>query len=152
MNSKIVKGVFFMSDCLFCKIIDGSIPSTKIYEDEYVYAFMDISPLTKGHTLLIPKEHVANVFEMSEETAANLFKVAPRIANAIKDSFKPAGMNLLNNNGAPAGQSVFHFHLHFIPRYDETDGYKPTWITKQDEFTSDILQGLAEEIKANLNK
>ncbi len=152
MNSKIVKGVFFMSDCLFCKIIDGSIPSTKIYEDEYVYAFMDISPLTKGHTLLIPKEHVANVFEMSEDTAANLFKVAPRIANAIKDSFKPAGMNLLNNNGAPAGQSVFHFHLHFIPRYDETDGYKPTWITKQDEFTPDILTGLAEEIKANLNK
>ncbi|WP_102694074.1 HIT family protein [Rummeliibacillus pycnus] len=141
-----------MSDCLFCKIIDGSIPSTKIYEDEYVYAFMDISPLTKGHTLLIPKEHVANVFEMSEDTAANLFKVAPRIANAIKDSFKPAGMNLLNNNGAPAGQSVFHFHLHFIPRYDETDGYKPTWITKQDEFTPDILTGLAEEIKANLNK
>jgi len=152
MNSKIVKGVFFMSDCLFCKIIDGSIPSTKIYEDEYVYAFMDISPLTKGHTLLIPKEHVANVFEMSEETASYIFRVAPRIANAIKDSFKPAGMNLLNNNGAPAGQSVFHFHLHFIPRYDETDGYKPTWITKQDEFTSDILQGLAEEIKANLNK
>ncbi|MGX9135871.1 HIT family protein [Rummeliibacillus sp. JY-2-4R] len=141
-----------MSDCIFCKIIDGSIPSTKIYEDEYVYAFMDISPLTKGHTLLIPKEHVANVFEMSEETAANLFKVAPRIANAIKDTVNPAGMNLLNNNGEPAGQSVFHFHLHFIPRYDESDGYKPTWVTKEKEFTSDVLKQLSDEIIANLNK
>ncbi len=141
-----------MSDCIFCKIIDGSIPSTKIYEDEYVYAFMDISPLTKGHTLLIPKEHVANVFEMSEETAANLFKVAPRIANAIKDTVNPAGMNLLNNNGEPAGQSVFHFHLHFIPRYDETDGYKPTWVTKENEFTSEVLKQLSDEIIANLNK
>ena len=139
-------------DCLFCKIKNGEIPSKKVYEDEYVYAFMDIGPLTKGHTLLIPKEHVANVFEMSEETAANLFKVAPRIANAIKDTFKPAGMNLLNNNGAPAGQSVFHFHLHFIPRYDATDGFKPTWNTKEDEYTPEILQKLAEEIKANLNK
>lgn len=141
-----------MSDCIFCKIIDGSIPSTKIYEDEYVYAFMDISPLTKGHTLLIPKEHVANVFEMSEETAANLFKVAPRIANAIKDTVNPAGMNLLNNNGEKAGQSVFHFHLHFIPRYDETDGYKPTWVTKESEFTQEVVKQLSDEIIANLNK
>ncbi len=141
-----------MSDCLFCKIIDGSIPSTKIYEDEYVYAFMDIMPLTKGHTLLIPKEHVKNVYEMTEETAANLFKVAPRIANAIKDSFQPAGMNLLNNCEEAAGQSVFHFHLHFIPRYDETDGFKTTWITKEDEFAPEMLKTLADEVIANLNK
>ncbi|WP_150285018.1 HIT family protein [Rummeliibacillus sp. TYF-LIM-RU47] len=141
-----------MSDCLFCKIIDGSIPSTKIYEDEYVYAFMDIMPLTKGHTLLIPKEHVKNVYEMSEETAANLFKVAPRIANAIKDSFQPSGMNLLNNCEEAAGQSVFHFHLHFIPRYDETDGFKTTWITKEDEFAPEMLKTLADEVIANLNK
>ncbi|MBK3495960.1 HIT family protein [Viridibacillus sp. YIM B01967] len=141
-----------MSDCLFCKIIDGSIPSTKVYEDEFVYAFMDIGPLSKGHTLLIPKEHVANVFEMSSEVAANLFSVAPRIANAIKDTFDPAGMNLLNNNGEAAGQTIFHFHLHFIPRYDETDGFKPTWNTKQDEYTPAILADLAEKIKEHLNK
>lgn len=121
-----MKGVYFMSDCLFCKIIDGSIPSMKVYEDEFVYAFMDIVSLSKGHTLLIPKEHVANIFEMSSEVASNLFAVAPKIANAIKDTFNPAGMNLVNNNGEAAGQTVFHFHLHFIPRYDETDGFKPT--------------------------
>ena len=73
MNIKIVKGVFIMSDCIFCKIIDGSIPSTKIYEDDNVYAFMDVGPLSKGHTLLVPKEHVANVFEMSSELAAQSF-------------------------------------------------------------------------------
>lgn len=139
-----------MSDCLFCKIIAGEIPSTKIYEDEHVFAFMDIGPLTKGHTLLIPKEHVANVFEMSEEVASHLFSVAPKIANAIKTAFNPVGMNLLNNNGEAAGQSVFHFHLHFIPRYDETDGFKATWNTKQDEYTPEILAQLSTEIKSHL--
>lgn len=141
-----------MADCVFCKIIDGSIPSKKVYEDDYVYAFMDITPLSKGHTLLIPKEHVANVFELSPETASHLFSVAPVIANAIKDAFQPAGMNLLNNNGEAAEQSVFHFHLHFIPRYDEKDGYKSIWKTKEDEFTSDIITQVADEIAAQLNK
>lgn len=141
-----------MADCVFCKIIDGSIPSKKVYEDDYVYAFMDITPLSKGHTLLIPKEHVANVFELSPETASHLFSVAPVIANAIKDAFQPAGMNLLNNNGEAAEQSVFHFHLHFIPRYDEKDGYKPIWKTKEDEFTSDVITHVADEIAAQLNK
>lgn len=141
-----------MSDCLFCKIITGDIPSKKVYEDEFVFAFMDVSPLSKGHTLLIPKEHVANIFEMSSETAAQLFSVAPQIANAINNAFEPAGMNLLNNNGVAANQSVFHFHLHFIPRYDEKDGYRPIWNTKQDEFTSPILDELSAKIIAQLNK
>ena len=74
-----------MSDCVFCKIIDGSIPSAKIYEDEHVYAFMDIMPVTKGHTLIIPKNHKENVYELSEEEASNLFKVVPKIANALKN-------------------------------------------------------------------
>ncbi|GEK33484.1 HIT family protein [Kurthia sibirica] len=141
-----------MSDCLFCKIIAGDIPSKKVYEDDFVFAFMDVSPLSKGHTLLIPKEHVANVFDLSSETAAQLFSVAPQIANAINDAFEPAGMNLLNNNGTAANQSVFHFHLHFIPRYDETDGYRPIWNTKQDEFTSPVLDELSAKIIAQLNK
>lgn len=141
-----------MADCLFCKIIDGSIPSKKVYEDDNVYAFMDITPLSKGHTLLVPKEHVANVFDMSAETAAQLFSVAPRIAQAIKAAFEPAGMNLLNNNGAAANQSVFHFHLHFIPRYDENDGYRPIWNTKEDEITSDVLEKLQSQIIDELNK
>ena len=141
-----------MSECIFCKIIDGSIPSAKIYEDEYVYAFMDIMPLTKGHTLIIPKNHKENVYDLSEEEASNLFKVVPKIASALKESFGPVGMNLLNNNGAPAGQSVFHFHLHFIPRYDQTDGFRPTWITKEKTYTPEIIQNLAGEIFEKLKK
>ncbi|QUG42733.1 HIT family protein [Psychrobacillus sp. INOP01] len=141
-----------MSECIFCKIIDGSIPSAKIYEDEHVYAFMDIMPLTKGHTLIIPKNHKENVYDLSEEEASNLFKVVPKIASVLKDNFGPVGMNLLNNNGAPAGQSVFHFHLHFIPRYDQTDGFRPTWITKEKTFTPEIIQNLAAELYEKLKK
>ncbi|MFJ7827699.1 HIT family protein [Psychrobacillus sp. NPDC096623] len=141
-----------MSECIFCKIIDGSIPSAKIYEDEYVYAFMDIMPLTKGHTLIIPKNHKENVYDLSEEEASNLFKVVPKIASALKESFGPVGMNLLNNNGAPAGQSVFHFHLHFIPRYDQTDGFRATWITKEKIYTPEVIQNLAGELYEKLKK
>lgn len=140
-----------MSDCIFCKIIDGSIPSTKVYEDENVYAFMDVFPLTKGHTLLIPKQHVQDLFEMPEDVAKNLYAAAPKIANAIKAAFQPQGLNTVNNNGSFAGQTVFHYHLHFIPRYDETDGLKLMWETKQDEFTSDVLQTVAAQIKENLD-
>ena len=140
-----------MPNCIFCKIIDGTVPSAKIYEDEHVYVFMDIMPLTKGHVLMIPKVHVENLYGMSEEQASRLFAVAPKIANALKDKFKPAGMNLLQNNGAPAGQSVFHFHLHFIPRYDETDGFQlSTWKTKESEFTAEHIKEIAEELHENL--
>ena len=140
-----------MSNCIFCKIIDGSIPSAKIYEDEHVYAFMDIMPLTKGHTLIIPKSHKENVYDLSEEEASNLFKVVPKIASALKDTFGPVGMNLLNNNSAPAGQSVFHFHLHFIPRYDQTDGLKLTWNTKEKTYSSEMIQDLAKELSNKLS-
>lgn len=141
-----------MNDCLFCKIVDGSIPSTKVYEDEHVLAFMDIMPLTKGHTLLIPKKHHENVYDMSSEEAGQLFSVAPKIADSLKASFQPVGLNLLNNNGAPAGQSVFHFHLHFIPRYDQTDGFKAAWQTKEKQYTSEMFAEYAEQIRLNLSK
>ncbi|WP_075619898.1 HIT family protein [Paenisporosarcina indica] len=141
-----------MSECIFCKIVDGSIPSIKVYEDEHVFAFMDIMPLTKGHTLLIPKKHHENVYDMSSEEAGQLFSVAPKIAEALKASFNPAGLNLLNNNGAPAGQSVFHFHLHFIPRYDQTDGFKASWLTKEKQYTNEMFKEYADKIRENLNK
>ncbi|WP_342558564.1 HIT family protein [Metasolibacillus sp. FSL K6-0083] len=120
-----------MSECLFCKIIDGSIPSIKVYEDEHVYAFMDIMPLTKGHTLLIPKKHCRDLFEMPEDVASYLYAAAPKVAKAIQSAFNPIGLNTVNNNGAAAGQTVFHYHLHFIPRYDETDGLRLVWTTTQ---------------------
>ncbi|NAP00073.1 HIT domain-containing protein, partial [Halomonas sp. MG34] len=85
-------------DCIFCKIINGDIPSAKVYEDEHVYAFLDISQVTKGHTLVIPKQHTKNIYETSPEVASELFGRVPLIANAIKKAYNPIGMNLLNNN------------------------------------------------------
>ena len=142
------KGEIHMSDCLFCKIIDGSIPSIKIYEDDHVYAFTDISPVAKGHTLLIPKQHCQDLFEMPEEVARNLYAAAPKIANAIKAAFQPIGLNTINNNGAAAGQTVFHYHLHFIPRYDEKEGVGLIWPTQA--YSSEQLVEVAESIKAHL--
>jgi len=140
-----------MSSCIFCQIIEGEIPSAKIYEDEHVYAFMDIMPLTKGHVLLIPKKHIENIYDFTEEDAAQFFKAAPKVANALKDEFTPIGMNLLQNNGSAAGQTVFHYHLHFIPRYDETDGFDlSTWESKQEEFTPEKVQQLAENLRKKL--
>ena len=139
-----------MTDCIFCKIINGDIPSVKVYEDEHVFAFMDIAPLTKGHTLLIPKQHVADLFDMPEDVARNLYASAPKIANALKAAFNPQGMNTVNNNGAFAGQTVFHYHLHLIPRYDETDGLKVEWNGRQAEFPLEKIADIAEAIKSNL--
>lgn len=139
-----------MNDCLFCKIIDGQIPSLKVYEDKHVFAFMDIMPLTKGHTLLIPKTHCKDLFEMPEEVARNLYAAAPKVANAIKAAFNPAGMNTVNNNGEAAGQTVFHYHLHLIPRYDEKDGIVLGWNSRQDEFPAEVLTELAGQIKEQL--
>lgn len=139
-----------MTDCIFCKIIEGTIPSAKIYEDEHVYAFMDIMPVTKGHVLLIPKKHVENIYDFSEEDASLFFAAVPKIANVLKEEFKPAGMNLLNNNGAAAGQEVFHFHLHFIPRYDEKDGIQMAFETNESESNTESIQKVASALKDRL--
>ena len=109
-------------------------------------------PVTKGHVLLIPKTHRENIYDLTAEEAAQLFSVAPKIANALKDEFKPAGMNLLQNNGAFAGQAVFHFHLHFIPRYDETDGFQPTFETNESETSVERIQEIAAGIRIKLEQ
>lgn len=140
-----------MSDCIFCKIINGEIPSAKVFENEHVYAFMDISQVTKGHTLVIPKVHKANVFELTPEIARNLFESVPLIANAIKDAFNPVGLNIVNNNGELAGQTVFHFHIHLLPRYGEGDGFGAVWKSHQSEYTPEELQKLANEIKNKIS-
>lgn len=137
-------------DCIFCKIIKGDIPSAKVYEDDEVFAFLDISQVTKGHTLVIPKTHTKNIYETPPEVAKELFARIPAIANAIKKVYQPLGMNILNNNEAPAEQSVFHLHLHLIPRYGEGDGYKLDWTTHNDDYTNDELQNIASEIHSNI--
>ncbi|HLR70088.1 MAG TPA: HIT family protein [Pseudogracilibacillus sp.] len=133
-------------DCLFCKIIEGEIPSAKVYEDEHVYAFMDISQVTTGHTLIIPKVHTRNIYDTPPEVASELFARVPKIAQAIKKAYKPAGINLLNNNEAPAMQTVFHLHIHLIPRYGEDDGFNLKWVTRNDEFAIEDLQEIATNI------
>jgi histidine triad (HIT) family protein len=140
-----------MSDCIFCKIINGEIPSAKVFENEHVVAFLDISQVTKGHTLVIPKVHKKDVFELTPEISKNLFEVVPKIANALKTTYEPEGLNLLNNNGEKAGQSVFHFHMHLIPRYGKGDGFGAVWKEHTSEYTSEDLQKIASDIKSNLS-
>lgn len=139
-----------MSDCIFCKIINGEIPAAKVYENEHVFAFLDISQVTKGHTLVIPKIHKENVFELTSDIAKNIFEAVPAIANAIKTEFQPIGLNVLNNNGEEAGQSVFHFHMHLIPRYGKGDGFGAVWKTHDSEYTSEDLKAIASNIGKHL--
>jgi histidine triad (HIT) family protein len=139
-----------MSDCIFCKIVNGEIPSAKVFENEHVFAFLDISQVTKGHTIVIPKIHKKDVFELTPEIAQNLFASVPAIANAIKKEFNPIGLNLLNNNGELAGQSVFHFHMHILPRYGQGDGFGAVWKTHDSEYTFGDLQEISSSISKHL--
>lgn len=133
-----------MSDCIFCKIIAGEIPSSKVYEDDKVLAFLDISQTTQGHTLVIPKEHVRNVLEMSDQTAATVFARLPKLARAVKVATGAKGLNILNNNEEIAGQTVFHAHIHIIPRYNDQDEIAITFTEHEPDF--DVLGRLAQDI------
>jgi len=119
-----------MDDCIFCKIVKGEIPSAKVYEDDTVYAFLDIAPLAWGHTLVIPKKHVERITEMSAEEAAALMSVVPKLAKAVLGATGAKGLNVLQNNGAVSGQAVDHLHVHLIPR-DANDGLGYRWNAKQ---------------------
>ncbi|HCY0683243.1 TPA: HIT family protein [Staphylococcus aureus] len=138
-----------MSETIFGKILTGEIPSFKVYEDDYVYAFLDISQVTKGHTLLIPKKASANIFETDEETMKHIGAALPKVANAIKRAFNPDGLNIIQNNSEFADQSVFHIHFHLIPRYEnDIDGFGYKWETHEDILDNDAKQQIAEQIQA----
>lgn len=117
-----------MSDnnCIFCKIANGEIPSKSIYEDEDFKVILDLGPATKGHALIIPKKHAADLFELSEEIAANAMVLAKKMGKQMKENLHADGLNLVQNNGEAAGQTVKHFHLHLIPRYQD-DGQNILW-------------------------
>jgi histidine triad (HIT) family protein len=104
-------------DCLFCKIVAGDIPSTKVFEDERTVAFMDINPGTRGHLLVIPRAHAADLLELEAEDLSACALTAQRMARAVKDKLGADGVNLMNSCGSDAWQTVFHFHVHVIPRY-----------------------------------
>jgi len=103
--------------CIFCQIVTGKIPAEKIYEDDYCYAFLDAHPNTKGHTLVIPKDHVENIYGIADEALCRVMISVKKIALALKNGLEADGINIAMNNEAPAGQIIFHAHVHVIPRY-----------------------------------
>jgi histidine triad (HIT) family protein len=104
--------------CIFCKIANGEIPSKTVYEDDMFRAILDIDPVSKGHTLILPKKHYANLYELEEETASKVFVLAKKLAGQITKAVACDGIQVLQNNGEAAGQTVFHFHMHLIPGYE----------------------------------
>ena len=134
---------------IFTKIIAKEIPAHFVYEDDLVVAFLDISQATKGHTLVVPKAYYKDIFSVPEDLAAHVFKVAVRVANAIKVAFEPEGINILSNNGETSGQTVFHFHLHLIPRY-EKDDVKFSMKNNMSNLSLDDYKERARLIKAAL--
>lgn len=112
--------------CIFCKIANGEIPSRTIYEDDAFRVILDLGPATRGHALVIPKDHYRNLFEIPEETAAAAMKVARKVGTQLKDKLGAEGLNLVQNNGELSGQTVPHFHIHLIPRYRD-DGQTIGW-------------------------
>lgn len=137
-----------MENCIFCKIIDQEIPSYKIYEDEKVYAFLDISQATKGHTLVVPKQHVTDIFEYDDTLAADVFARIPKIARAIEKAFPEMdGLNILNNNKELAYQSVFHSHIHLVPRYSKNDDFSIHFGNHTDQQTPEEMKAIADKIK-----
>ena len=126
-----------VENCIFCKIAAGEIPSKTIYEDEDFKVILDLGPATKGHALIIPKSHADNLFELPEGIASKVMVLAKKLGTQMKENLKADGLNLLQNNGEAAGQTVMHFHLHLIPRY-ENDGQHITGDSK--EVTQEELE------------
>lgn len=142
-----------MSDCIFCMIRDNEIPSRKVYEDENVFAILDLSQVTPGHTLLIPKKHVRNIYDYDEELAGAVFAAVPKVARALRDfDDKVEGLNILVNNEEVASQTVFHSHIHLLPRYTKNDDFGLKWAHNQDKYTDEDLDQMKEAIVKELEE
>lgn len=137
-----------MEDCIFCKIINGEIPSYKIYEDEVVYAFLDITQVTPGHTLVVPKKHAKDIFEYDEELASQVFARIPKIARALEKAYPDMqGLNIINNNREVAYQSVFHSHIHLIPRFSPHDDFSMHFGNHEDQYNPTLMEAIAKRIR-----
>lgn len=135
------------TDCIFCKIVAGQIPCFKLYEDEHTLAFMDINPVNPGHCLVVPKNHAPNLFETEDKDLASTMATVRKVARAVQKALNPYGLNLLQANGPGAAQSVFHLHIHIIPRAHDDD-LRMNWglvSGKKEEIAA-----IAEKIKAAL--
>ncbi len=136
-----------MDNCIFCKIINGDIPSAVVFENDEFKAILDRFPSNEGHVLIMPKEHCANIFEMDPEKGGRLFALAVKIASAMKEALGFENMNVLQNNGPVAGQTVNHFHLHLIPRY-ENDSVNVSW--PQMDLTDEQIEEVRKKISSVL--
>ena len=132
------------NNCIFCKIANGEIPAKTIFENERFKVILDVSPATKGHALILPKSHYRNLLDLPEEVAEEVIKIAKKIAALMKDKLGCDGINIVQNNGEAAGQTVFHFHMHVIPRYKE-DGQVIGW--KPGQLTAEELETVCELLK-----
>ena len=133
-------------NCIFCKILAGEIPSTAVYEDDDFKAILDVNPAARGHVFILPKNHAANIYELPDEDASKIMIVAKKIATAIEKAYHCDGVNILQNNGEAAGQTVFHLHVHVIPRF-KGDTVNIGW--KQGDMPED-LDAICKEIQAQL--
>ena len=136
-----------MNDCVFCKIVAGQIPSTRVHEDEHTLAFMDLGQVNPGHVLVAVKKHAASLFELDDMQAAAVARTSARLARAIRAAFKPEGLSVYQANGKAAGQTVFHYHVHLLPRH-EGDGMELIWPVKNP--SREKLAGYAAEIRQQL--
>jgi histidine triad (HIT) family protein len=132
-------------DCIFCKIVAGDLPATRIFEDERTLAFMDINPGTRGHALVVPKAHATDLLSIAAEDLAACAHTAQRVAGRAKDGLGASGVNLVNSCGADAWQTVFHFHLHVIPRYPQ-DPLRLPWTPQPGQ--QDEIAAAAEALRA----
>lgn len=133
------------ANCIFCKLANGEIPTNRIYEDDDFSVILDASPATRGHALILPKEHFKDLYEIEEQTAAKVLPLAKRLAVHMTKVLKCDGFNIVQNNGEVAGQTVFHFHMHLIPRYK--DG-APILTWTHETFTDEEMKELCETLKA----
>lgn len=131
-------------DCIFCKLANGVFPTNSIYEDECVKVILDAGPATKGHALVIPKEHYQDIFDIEDTTLANAMKVAKKVAARMQDVLNCDGVNIVQNNKEAAGQTVPHFHIHVIPRY-KNDGQNILWNPKEPDENEQ--KALCEKLK-----
>ena len=132
-----------MENCIFCKLANGEIPTNTVYEDDGYRVILDNGPATRGHALVLPKEHYADLYEIPEDVLAGAAKVAKKVAATMKDKLSCDGLNLVQNNGEAAGQTVMHFHLHIIPRYKD-DGQHILW--KPTSPTAEELDEIRKEL------
>lgn len=132
-----------MSDCIFCKIANGEIPSATLYEDQDFRVILDLGPASKGHALILPKSHAANIYELPDELAGKAMILAKKMAGKMTEALGCEGFNIVQNNGELAGQTVFHFHMHLIPRYQE-DRVKLTW--EPGKLTDEVKEELLEKL------